>query len=59
MWGVEDGEMPKTVREYLKPVLEDLEKQIGKTNPSWEQPTYGDGLTGNRVLERLCGLAAE
>lgn len=51
--------MPKTVREYLKPVLEDLEKQIRKTNPSWEQPTYGDGLTGNRVLERLCGLAAE
>lgn len=56
---MEDADRPKTVREYLKPGLEELERKIKETDPDWEPPTYNDGRTGNRVLERLCGLAAE
>lgn len=58
-YSMKDEELPKTTREYLKPVLEELAREIRKTDPDWEPPTYNDGLPDNRVLERLCGIASE
>ena len=55
---MEDAKLPTTTGEYLKPVLEELAREIRKTNPDWKPPTYDDGIPDNRALKRLCGLAS-